>query len=388
MQRRVDKVSRANIQLSALLELRTPLPFPDTQHSPSSTHSWYHHDGEKPAEALKAIIAALGCSCSKSHIAGLRCACSRCNPGFAEPEPKPDDWDFEVALCQPDSQVAGQGRVEGSATPKDSPTAPSSEGKFTTWTSRMSLEANPRASQSTGLCSFLSGGTDGEQAVRSVPHLKCLNKSPRSFSSLYDLIQGRTPLLDTRKRLALAYRLSLAVLQFSHTPWADQSWKPEDWLVGLDRSGKDGLPVVFLNRQISPCQEPIKSNKPGSAWEVASREPILAQLGIALAELALGRSLSDVRREDPDLMDKELGKAYDSNLLDLLTTRKILSLRYIALAISPSFEGVVSACVTQQYRDSYDAGVKELDTKEPTFLERATTAILQPLYLEVRRYLG
>lgn len=385
MQRRVDKVSRTNVRLSALLELRTPLPFQDTQHSPSSTDSWYHHDGDKPAGALEAIVAAFRCSCSKSHIAGLRCACSRCNPGFAEPEPMPDSWDFEVALCRPDSPVARQGHFEGNTVPGASPTVPGPERDSTTWTSRVSLEANPRASQTTGLCSFLGGGTDGEQAVRSIPHMECLNKSSKSFSSLYDLIQDRTPLLDTRKRLALAYRLSSAVLQFSHTPWADRSWNPEDWLVGLDRSGKD-LPVVY--RQITPCQEPIPPNNPGSAWEVASREPILAQLGIALAELALGRSLSDVRREDPGLMDKELIKAHDLNLLDLLTTRKILSLGYIALAISPSFENVVSACVTQQYRDGYDAGVKELDTKEPTFLERATTAILQPLYLEVRKYLG
>lgn len=381
MQRRVDKVSRANAHLSALLELTTPLPFPDTRHSPSGTHSWYHHDGDKPAEALKAIIAALDCGCSESHVAGLRCACSRCNPGFAEPEPKPDDWSFEVALCQLDSPPTGP-------TPNDSPTTPSPERESTTWISRLSLEANPLASQSAGLCPFLRGGSDGEQAVRSIPHLDCLTTSSKSFSSLYDLIQGPTPLLDMRKRLALAYRLSSAVLQYSHTPWADRSWKPQDWLVGLDKSKKDGLPVVFLNRQISPCQEPVKSNKSGSAWEVASREPILAQLGIALAELALGRSLSDVRREEPELMDRELGKTYDVNLLDLLTARKILSLGYIAKAISQPFEDVVSACVTQQYRDGYDAGVKELDTKEPTFLERATAAILQPLYLEGRKYLG
>lgn len=384
MQRRVDKVSRANAQLSALLELRTPLPFPDTRHSPSSAHSWYHDDGDKPAEALKAIIAAFRCSCSKSHIAGLRCTCSGCNPGFAEPEPITGAyWDFEVALCQPDWQQS-----TGKGGPGDSPSVPSPERDSTTWTSRVSLEANPLASQSAGLCPFLRGSSDGEQAVRSIPHMECLNKSPKSFSSLYDLIQDRTPLLDTRKRLALAYRLSSAVLQYIHTPWADRSWRPQDWLVGLDRSGKDGLPVVFLNRQISASQEPIKPNKSGSAWEVVSREPILAQLGIALAELALGRSLSVVRREQPELMDKELGKAYDLNFLDLLTTRKILSLGYIAQAISQPFEDVVSACVTQQYRDGYDAGVKELDTKEPSFLERATAAILHPLYLEGRKYLG
>ncbi|KAK1835682.1 hypothetical protein QBC39DRAFT_368185 [Podospora conica] len=388
MQRRVDKVSRANVHMTVLLESRSPLSFPDAHHSPSTTQAWYHHDDKRPAEALKAIIAAYRCSCSKSHVAGLRCACSRCNPGFAEAEPKPDDWDFEVAFCHPDPEPTEKGRAEGESPPEDSPASPSSEKKTTTWTSRLSLEAIPRASQTTGdICSFLA--TKDKQAARPIPHLKSLNPSPKTFSSFHDVIQGRTPQLDTRKRLALAYRLSSAVLQFSGTPWADRSWKLKDWFVGLDTSRKDGFPVVFLNRQINPRQE--ETNNPKQlepAWGVASREPFLTMLGIALAELALGRSLADVRRDEPELLDKEHEKAYDPDLLDLFTTTKILSLRYIAQAISPAFESVVRACVTQQYRDSHDASVRELDTKESTFLERATVAILHPLYLEAQRYLG
>ena len=189
-------------------------------------------------------------------------------------------------------------------------------------------------------------------------------------------------------RIALSYPLSLAVLQYTGTPWAERAWRPKDWVVGLDTSLKDGFPVVFLNRQINPRHEAGGVDKMESAWGVASREPILAQLGIILAELALGRSLSDVRREDPELLDKKLCKLYDADLLDLLTTRKILSLRYIAQVISPAFEEVVRACVTQQYRDGQDSSVRELDTAEPSFPERATTAILKPLYHEAHKYLG
>jgi hypothetical protein len=106
-QRRLDKVSKANVEVMALLETKTPLAFPGMQDATPNLGSYFHHDRQKPAEALQILAASYNCSCAEPHIAGLRCVCSKCNPKFVETEPKSGNWDFEVAFYS--SGVTGKG---------------------------------------------------------------------------------------------------------------------------------------------------------------------------------------------------------------------------------------------------------------------------------------
>jgi len=209
----------------------------------------------------------------------------------------------------------------------------------------------------------------------------------RVFVSLGDLM-GRHNVLDHRKRMELAFRLSSAVLQLSSTPWADGLWTLDDWFVAADSEREDEALSLFVHRKLHSPQDSTKTSLKDPAWQIIAREPVLARLGIHLTELALGRSILEIRREEPSLLRDDDSKIFNPELLSLLTVRRLLTLRVITQRVSANFQDVVSACINQQYRDRRQAGIKELDTRDPAFPERASTAILAPLYQEVRKCLG
>ncbi|KAK3357864.1 hypothetical protein B0T25DRAFT_567120 [Lasiosphaeria hispida] len=363
LQKRLDRLSSLNMDLATYLlaSQAVPLSYPGQPELATNIQSFFHHDRKKPAEAFKAISTAYQCGCQGPHLAGLRCVCSKCNPGFEEPEPRTDDWAFEVAFHSATDEGCYRTNSLAEHAP---PAALTPEEKMTLWVSPLSLRGNNQTTpQAT------------EKSTKTVVHLDGLSG-------------GRKPLLDMSKRMALAFRLSSAILQLTGTPWMDEAWKSKDWFVAMESVQKDEPPNFFILGNFTNRDLAKTTTLTESSWRITSREPTLVKLGLALIEIALGRVLSDIRKEEPGFLNGKETQNYDPELLDLFTARRLLSLRYIAQTVSSDFQDVVSACITQQYRDRRDARIKELDTRDTSFLEQATVAILMPLYQEARKYLG
>lgn len=192
-----------------------------------------------------------------------------------------------------------------------------------------------------------------------------------------DWVKRLEPECSKSQRIALAFRLGLAVLQFAKTPLARNLRKPTDWLVAIHSASRSSPPVFLL------------WSRPLDMVPVAvSGQPLLTNLGITLGELALGRTLCDYRDKDPDFLGAQGAGHVSSEVQDVLTIRRLISLGHIARAVSSDFESVVTACVMHQFRDHRDGRVKELDSGDPLFLELASLAILIPLYHEARRHMG
>jgi hypothetical protein len=104
-------------------------------------------------------------------------------------------------------------------------------------------------------------------------------------------------------------------------------------------------------------------------------EPILTKLGFALIELALCRKLSEIRKEQLSMsVDAE-----DSDLLNLQTANTMLDSGRLAREESQAYEDVVRVCIKHQYAGSGTSGPKGLNSKDPSFFERAEESIIGPL---------
>jgi hypothetical protein len=201
-----------------------------------------------------------------------------------------------------------------------------------------------------------------------------------------DMLKRRGSVIDQKKRIELAFRLSFALLVLSSTKSAQQSPGWVDWTVGFDAAEGDELSTFIIRPW--PCLE-IESNGeeslPRTTFPVLNREPVLIRLGICLIELALGRTLADIRSDDHNLWSEHENGGFDLESLNLLTAKRLLSSRRIRQEVSKGFEGVVIACIDQQYRELKGARIMTFNIVDSFFLERATVAILLPLYQELRK---
>lgn len=199
--------------------------------------------------------------------------------------------------------------------------------------------------------------------------------------SLEELLKpGHQCRLLRRERMQLAFRLSLAILQFCLTPWIDKSWTWKDFcaLRGEEENDKFQLFVSrkFYSARVSANFEREQQGA-NTLWSYYD-EPILTKLGFALIELALGRNLMDLRKDQP--CNSELNLDFDS--LNLQTAQALLKSGRIAGEESLGYEEVVKACLRHQYPDRQNSGVKGLDSTDPSFFDNVEESIIGPLYAE------
>jgi hypothetical protein len=370
---RLERLSELNSGLvTRLLDSQVPLPLPDDSHPVLTAQSLFHHDQTKPSLAFSLIKAARGPGGQAANAALLRCRCRKCNPRFDKAEPRDDEWELEAFIC---------------LEPTDRGNPPISRSESTEL-SRLPSAAQASKSQlalvdKTIKWVPLSLQNIDDGAVKPAQS----ENSNKLFMSLGDLM-GHRNLLDHRQRMELSFRLSSAVLQLSPKDdplWIDDSWTLDDWFIAVRGERENEALSLFVRRRLSSLQPPAKKDP---VWSIIARDPILAKLGIHLTELALGRSLPDIRHEEPDLLRTNDLQFSDPDLLNLLTVRRLLTLRIISQRVSADFQDVVSACINQQFRDRRHARIKELDRGDPAFLANATVAILVPLYHEVYKYHG
>ncbi|KAK0613636.1 hypothetical protein B0T14DRAFT_282884 [Immersiella caudata] len=366
---RLERLSELNFGLvTRLLDSQVPLPLPDDSHQLLTARSIFHHDQTKLAKALSFIKEARGPDGQGAIAALLRCRCRKCNPRFDKFESRDDEWDLETYVCfEP---------TEKENLPTPSSDSDPSRPLLATQVSKAHLALVDKAIKWVPL----SLGNLDDGAVK--PYQP--ENSNKVFMSLGDLM-GQRDILDHRRRMELSFQLSSAVFQLLSTPFVDDLWTLDDWFIIVRGERETEAMSLFVRRKLSPSQSPAKK---GPVWSIISRDSTLARLGIHLTELALGRSLVEIRQEEPNLLRTDDLQFSDPELLNLFTVRRLLTLRIISQRVSADFQDVVSACINQQYRDRRHARIQELDSKDPTFLEHATAAILMPLYHEVHKYHG
>ncbi|KAK1750092.1 hypothetical protein QBC47DRAFT_394584 [Echria macrotheca] len=383
--RRLGDLTRLNTVLaSCLLEPKAPLAFLSEPGSAANIPTLFHEDQEKLLEAIN-FLASHTCTCPSPHPASLRCRCLRCNPEFGVVESWDHPWSFEVAIHP---MLERSGVTAGDGTGDVEPEPLLSEHNEAVYVSWLTLDGTKAvADESQTICSAL------EEAGRSVPrsqHIGRPERSTRKFMTFDDLLRHRKLSLERHDRIVLAFRLCSAVLQFANTPFARGPWGPRQWLVAVNSGTKFQSPEVFLlpTPALGGTSPETTVRNVVSACQIASREPVLTALGLVLLQLVLGRNLADIRRQEPNFFKSEAFKVDDTELLDILTARRLLALRYLCQTIGPDIEDAVSACLTQQYRDGYDAKVKQLVIEDASFPRHAMHAVLAPLYREVRKNQG
>jgi hypothetical protein len=251
------------------------------------------------------------------------------------------------------------------------------------------------------LCSFVEKMDSGKplpnecQGILGKDNKKykvCINQKnqddSKSIVCLEDLLGPNYPLLR-KDRMQLALRLSSSILQFCLTPWIDNSWTPKDFCVlSVEEEQHNEFSQLFVTRSFYSSRSATINEQPpedvSNLWSWYD-EPILTKLGFALIELALGRTLPELRQEYPS---QTIDQNADKDFLNFQTANKILSSGRIAREESKGYEDVVKACIKHQYPGIYTPGVKGLDSADDSFFDNAEESIIGPLYAECSKSWG
>ncbi|KAG4442073.1 hypothetical protein IFR05_002467 [Cadophora sp. M221] len=189
----------------------------------------------------------------------------------------------------------------------------------------------------------------------------------KSIVCLEELLKpnARHP-LRRKERMQLAYRLSVAILQFCLTSWIDNSWTWKDFCALREESPDSELSQLFVRRKFYSARVSAdiaqRQQEPDSLWSMWD-EPILTRLGFALTELALGHSLSDLRKNQQHDINSDL----DLDTQDFRTASLLLK------------SGQIAREESQGYLDS---------TNTSSFFDDVEESILGPLYAEYTKSWG
>ncbi|KAH8682293.1 hypothetical protein BX600DRAFT_39658 [Xylariales sp. PMI_506] len=210
-------------------------------------------------------------------------------------------------------------------------------------------------------------------------------QAPPNSVSFEELLSGRAIAVDQKRRMELAFQLSSSVILLWTSHWLEVARYWKDWTASFSIDEDGDVCNIFLSPKSRPIN-PATRLRP-EPMSVLTREPILTRLGLRLIELAFGRTLSELKREDGSMAQTE-EEQRDQDVSDLLVAKRLLALRRICAEFGPNFESVVNICINQQYREYKGASIKELSFGDQSFLESAAVTILLPLYETVRRNFG
>jgi len=210
-------------------------------------------------------------------------------------------------------------------------------------------------------------------------------KDPKQIICLEEILSPNYQLLR-KDRMQLALRLTSSILQFCLTPWIDKTWQPRDFCVlSMGEEQNNEFSDLFVTRKFySARNSQVLEAIPQSVDNIWSwyEEPILTKLGFALIELLLGRTLPELRGEQPG------DESVDIDFLNFKTANDLINSGRIAREESKGYEDVVKACIRHQYLGGSGSGVKGLDSKDPSFFDNAEESIIQPLFAEFNKSWG
>ena len=232
----------------------------------------------------------------------------------------------------------------------------------------------------------------------------CINEERSTYGrdivQLAEIIQQNNPTLSTKRRMQMAFQLCSMVLQLCNTPWVDDSWtweescairvveqeERDDEDIGLEKEFCHlYVTQKFYSAQLVP-ENGRKRSRPETALSLIAGEPVLVKLGFALIVLAFGKTLQEIRDENPPDWLGSDSRVHNVNFLDLMTARKLVKSGYVRDEFGREYAEVVKACIDHQYHDHQSAGFKCFSLKDKTFLDAAEEAIVKPLYDHCKRF--
>jgi len=143
----------------------------------------------------------------------------------------------------------------------------------------------------------------------------------------------------------------------------------------------ESLVLFILNRRIysAICNSKTASTAPIivavlRAVDILDEEPHMTKLGLALIELALRRSIQDLR-EDVGYYDMDVLE----NIADICTVRKLAMDKKIREEVGENYKRVVDLCLGRRYVDSLGQ-TRSVVSKHESFLSSFRDNIVRPLY--------
>ncbi|KAK4167893.1 hypothetical protein QBC43DRAFT_310437 [Cladorrhinum sp. PSN259] len=210
-----------------------------------------------------------------------------------------------------------------------------------------------------------------------------------------DLIQ-RSTTISPKDRFELALRLSLALVQLCQTPWVTKSWSSADVCILSynknlleERLIPYKFPTVYILHEISSrnttsssiIKSPL-SQQIQRPIDLFDDEPILTKLGIALIELAFGRSLKDIQL---DCFPPGIPAIHDEDLANMCIARTLLDRGLVRNYATAAYEQAVSVCIKRQYID-WEGVPRSLLSGHESFVSGFYDAVLGPLAEVCKRY--
>ncbi|KAK3341830.1 hypothetical protein B0T25DRAFT_523068 [Lasiosphaeria hispida] len=379
---RVKQVRHLNNDLRELLDDR-PFSTPHQQFQEQNTvDETLQADTSslKVREFFEAVKETYTCACPNPHAIGLGCYCAPCvqpsTGGFAVHST--DEWAFCLAFP-----------------PKTRRTSDVSATVF--------LETIPEngidASAIRNLCSLVKEVTaesDVQQVLLETAsdsqmyRMKVTKIDPsgprqpriRYFAEFREPSNG----FSTKDRLGLALRLSLAIGQLCSTPWISKSWTWNDVCVTQTAVGRNAavkFPVMFILQDIYSVTYDTDNASAATLTvptlsEALDDEPVLTKLGLALIELAMGKSIEEMKREyGPD-------GSVEDHLANIYTAKQLLHNGKIRSEATREYENVVKVCIERRFFK--DGIARGLLSEDKLFFPCFRDAILTPLLEVWKRY--
>jgi len=430
IQGRVKRIRALNEDLRRLLDDR---PFMTTYHhhkqppeavvpTPLATTTDVTRTGiSRASEFFEAIKEKYTCRCTRPHAIGLGCSCNACAQPLSEKKldlHAADEWEFCLGFNPPDA--GGSASRATTVILQSIPEAAAATSEMQPVSQDMCSLVTDLATTSKPHMSELVLSTAKTKAkdkrlqrmkVSAIGAGSVDAKRVPNVQSFYDL---RASNLSTKSRLELAVRLSLAVLQLWETPWVSKSWTWSDVFVtkmnapilkasmspptrnGLlsshdDDNAAEGLEskVLFiLNRRVYSVAHDGK--QPAlklpvmavtRAVDILDEEPAMTKLGLALCELALGKSMDEMRK---DYGFHDMAENMN-DVADICTAWKLLDDQTIREEAGRDYESVVDVCLKRRFVDA--GGMpRSLWSKHASFLPSSRDIIVRPLYLMWKRY--
>ena len=357
----------------------------------------------RASQFFHSIRDAYTCQCAAPHAIGIGCSCRTCISPFSERLDlhSADEWEFCLAffnLPSPDASDSATvllQSIPGSHTDDNYPTTQD-------------------------MCSLLKDvsaqrDSDFDQVVLDTANIKDKTLHPMKVS-IIDRDDGVSPVslkpfnelrrdsgLSAKYKLELAVRLSLAIMQLWNTPWVDESWTCNDVCVAkmevpAPEGGRRGSRVgnfhggnvsdavestvlFIVHRGIFSSTYDIETASAtpdvaavSSSLEIKDEEPVLTNLAFALIELALDRSIQEMKEEYKGLEN------IDDDTANIYIATKLLGGGKIRDAAGREYEAVVDVCLRKRFVDSRGVPIS-LSSKKPSFVSDFRGTVVMPLWL-------
>lgn len=225
------------------------------------------------------------------------------------------------------------------------------------------------------VCQGLLGTDDKTYMVRA-PRANADSLNTSTVMSMDDCLGSCDDYGITRPaRLGLALDLAMAIVQFHQTSWIERAWtwrnfsmiKGETYDLVITRRFWSS---VSSTRSIAPA--------PSKFWSyLCDKDPMLVRLGFALIELAMGKTLSDLRLSLDGQKDTVAENEAMKDMEDYHTALYLIRKNIIKNKVGGMYQQAVLACL--ECKVLVDGGMKPLMSGSNGFEDDFENFIVEPL---------